>query len=182
MHGAPSPLGPRVIAIKSCLPTRFALPQLSLARGKVPIAEGYLCADRRWSPFQRLWSLQFSNYVMWAWHLTLLNMLSSFHNLQGAPFDTEARRPFIERLLSSRASRPQRAGTPAAMGPLKSAVARTALMYLMQSNLDLLDSSIDQCYSPDLVVARAHFKARCTALGHGTCCCAFSVLANKGAT
>lgn len=48
------------------------------------------------------------------------------------------------------------------MGPLKSAVARRALMNLMQSNLDLLDSCIDQCYAPDPVVARAHFKASST--------------------
>ena len=85
--------------------------------------------------------------------------------VQGEPFDIEARRPFINRLLSSRTQRPPRAGTPAAMGPLKSAVARTALMYLIQSNMDLLDSCIDQCYASDPVVARAHFKARKSTTG-----------------
>jgi Cell morphogenesis central region len=84
--------------------------------------------------------------------------------LQGPAFDVDARRPqgkpvaWIERLfLAKPAAAPADAGRATAR-PSKDAVARSALLNLLQSNLDLLDACVDQCYSPHAVVSRGYFQ------------------------
>eukprot|EP00891_Asterochloris_glomerata_P001080 jgi/Astpho2/1080/fgenesh1_pg.00017_%23_19_t len=46
----------------------------------------------------------------------------------------------------------------AACGPSKNSVARTALLNLLHSNLDLFDTCIDQCYTSYQAVSRGYFQ------------------------
>lgn len=43
-------------------------------------------------------------------------------------------------------------------GPSKNAVARAALKNLLSSNHDVIDASLDQCYSAHGAVSRAYFQ------------------------
>ena len=43
-------------------------------------------------------------------------------------------------------------------GPSKNLVARTALKNLLSSNHDVIDVSLDQCYSAHAAVSRAYFQ------------------------
>ena len=43
-------------------------------------------------------------------------------------------------------------------GPSKDAVARTALRNLLSKNHDVVDVSLDQCYSPHAALSRAYFQ------------------------
>ena len=84
---------------------------------------------------------------------------------QGPTFDTEAKRHqgrafgWIERMLTARTL----ANPPPGIlqwGPSKDAVARTALRNLLSKNHDVVDVSLDQCYSPHAALSRAYFQVR----------------------
>lgn len=81
--------------------------------------------------------------------------------VQGPSFDTEAKRhqgrgfAWIERMLTASSTS---VTSHAQWGPSKDAVARSALKNLLASNHDVIDVSLDQCYSPHAAVSRAYFQ------------------------
>ena len=44
------------------------------------------------------------------------------------------------------------------LGPSKRLVAKTALLHLLSTNLELFGTFVDQCYSTDSSVSRAYFQ------------------------
>lgn len=77
--------------------------------------------------------------------------------MQGASFDTEAKRhqgrafTWIERMLTAGPGGGRWA-------PKKDTVARAALKNLLASNHDLLEATLDRCYSSHAAVSRAYFQ------------------------
>ena len=77
---------------------------------------------------------------------------------QGPAFDLDARRAqgpvlsWIDRLLKAPPPQDDK------MGPSKRTVAHSALLNLLQSNLDLFDVFVDRCYDGDPRVAKGYFK------------------------
>lgn len=48
--------------------------------------------------------------------------------------------------------------SPAPLGPSKRLVAKTALLHLLSTNVELFGTFVDQCYSTDSSVSRAYFQ------------------------
>lgn len=83
--------------------------------------------------------------------------------LQGPAFDPEVRRHqgrafgWIERMLTTRSKATSQISK---WGPSKNMVARMALKNLLSSNHDVIDVSLDQCYSAHAAVSRAYFQVQ----------------------
>ena len=81
--------------------------------------------------------------------------------MQGPAFDPEVRRHqgrafgWIERMLTTRSKATSQISK---WGPSKNTVARSALKNLLTSNHDVIDASLDQCYSANAAVSRAYFQ------------------------
>ncbi len=83
--------------------------------------------------------------------------------MQGPAFEVDARKPqgrifiWIDRMFTSTSNLNLRASMATA-GPSKAAVARLALMNLLSSNADVMEGCVDQCYVPNVTVARGFFQ------------------------